>query len=147
MEYENPTVNSNKNEIKELFNKTKTIAIVGLSPDETKASNLVAKYLLDQGFNIIPIYPKENYILGKKVYRSLKEIPKDIPIDIVDIFRKSEIITMVVDEAIQRGNIKCIWSQLGLVNNKAMQKAKEHGFQVVQNFCTKIEHKEIYAIK
>ena len=150
MECEFPTVNSNRDEIKEIFEnmtEAKTIAIIGLSPDTTKASNLVARYFLDQGFNVIPVYPKEDEILGQKVYRSLKEIPSEIEIDIVDIFRKPEVISFVVDAAIERGNIKCVWSQLGLVNNEAMQKAKDHGFKTVQNHCTKIEHKEIYGIE
>lgn len=147
MECEFPTVNSNNEEIQEIFDGAKTIAIIGLSPDREKASNLVARYFIDQGFNVIPVYPKEDEILGQKVYRSLKEIPSDIHIDIVDIFRKPEVISFVVDAAIERGNIDCVWSQLGLVNNEAMQKAKDHGFKTVQNHCTKIEHKAIYGIE
>ena len=90
MECEFPTVNSNKDEIKAIFEETKTIAIVGLSPDKEKASYRVAQYLQNVGFKIVPIYPKEDEILGEKVYRSLAEIPFDI--DIVDIFRKPDAI-------------------------------------------------------
>jgi predicted CoA-binding protein len=85
MECEFPTINSNKQEIREIFNITKTIAVLGLSPDESKASYRVAKYLQEHGFKIVPIYPKEETILGEKVYRSLLEIPFEI--DMVDIFR------------------------------------------------------------
>ena len=140
MECEFPRVNSNKVEIREIFNETRTIAIIGLSPKEDKASNMVGKYLKNAGFKIIPVYPKEEEILGEKVYRSLSDIPSDIEIDMVDIFRKPDVIGTVVDEAIQRGGIKCIWTQLGLVNNAAAEKAKEAGMKVVQNYCTKIEH-------
>lgn len=145
MECEFPTVNSNKEEIKAIFDETKTIAIIGLSPNEEKASNMVGQYLINAGFNVIPVYPKEEEILGQKVYRSLSDIPTDIQVDMVDIFRKPEVIASVVDEAIERGNVKCIWSQLGLVNNEAMEKAQEHGMKAVQNHCTKIEHKAIYS--
>jgi len=145
MECEFPTVNSNKDEIKAIFENTKTIAIVGLSPDKEKASNKVAVYLQNAGFRIIPIYPKEEEILGEKVYKSLSEIPFDI--DMVDIFRKPDAIAKVVDEAIalkDSKNIKIIWFQLGLVNNEAAQKAQKAGFNVIQNKCTKIEHEAIF---
>lgn len=143
MECEFPTVNSNIEEIKEIFNETKTIAIVGLSPDSEKASNRVAVYLQNAGFKIVPIYPKEETILGEKVYRSLSEIP--FQIDMVDIFRKPDAIAKVVDEVLTIANIKSVWFQLGLANNEAAQKAKDAGLKVVQNKCTKIEHKVIFG--
>ena len=142
MECEFPTINSNKEEIKEIFKNTKTIAIIGCSPNSTKDSHKVAKYLLEHGFTVYPVYPKEDIILGQKVYRSLLDIPDDI--DMVDIFRKPAVIMDVVQAAIQKGNIKCIWSQLGLVNNEAMELAKQHGIKTVQNHCTKIEHNAIF---
>lgn len=138
MECEFPSVNSNNEEIIEIFNNTKTIAIAGLSPNEEKASNMVAKYLQRAGFKIVPVYPKEDEILGEKVYRTISEIPFEI--DMVDIFRKPDAIATVVDEAIARGDVKTVWTQLGLVNNEAAAKAKEAGLNVVQNKCTKIEH-------
>lgn len=142
MECEFPSVNSNNEEIIEIFNNTKTIAIAGLSPDETKASNIVAKYLQRAGFKIVPVYPKEDEILGEKVYRTISEIPFEI--DMVDIFRKPDAIASIVDEAIQRSDVKCVWTQLGLVNNEAAQKAKEAGLKVVQNKCTKIEYARLF---
>jgi predicted CoA-binding protein len=142
MECEFPSVNSNKEEIKEIFEQTKTIAVIGCSPDETKASNMVAKYLIDHGFTVYPVYPKEDTILGQKVYRSLLDIPYQV--DMVDIFRKPAVIMDVVKAAIKKGGVKCVWSQLGLVNNEAMQLAKDNGIKAVQNHCTKIEHREIF---
>ncbi len=143
MECEFPSINSNKDDIKEIFDNTKIIAIIGLSPNESKASNMVGKYLKNAGFKIVPVYPKEDEILGEKVYRSLKEIP--FKVDMVDIFRKPDVIGLVVDAAIERGDVDTVWTQLGLVNNEAAQKAKEAGMKVVQNKCTKIEHREIYS--
>lgn len=141
MQCEMATVNSNKDEIREIFANTKTIAIIGLSPDESKASNMVGKYLKNAGFKIVPVYPKGDKILGETVYKSLSEIP--FKVDMVDIFRKPEVIGLVVDACIQRGDIDCVWTQLGLVNNEAASKATEAGIKVVQNYCTKIEHSQL----
>ena len=142
MECEFPTVNSKSEEIIEIFKNTKTIAIAGLSPDSDKASNMVAVYLQNAGFKIVPVYPKEETILGEKVYRSISEIP--FKIDMVDIFRKPDAIAQIVDEAIKRGDVNTVWFQLGLVNNEAASKAKEAGLKVVQNKCTKIEHRNLF---
>lgn len=142
MECEFATVNSNNEEIKEIFDNTKTIAIIGLSPNEEKASNMVAQYLQNAGFKIVPVYPKGEEILGEKVYKSLEDIP--FKIDMVDIFRKPDVIGQVVDAAIKRGDVDTVWTQLGLVNNDAASKAKEAGMKVVQNKCTKIEHRNLY---
>jgi len=144
MECEMPQTHTNSDEMREIFNETKTIAIIGCSPKAEKDSNKVAVYLKNAGFTIIPVYPKEDTILDEKVYRSLSDIPKDIKVDMVDIFRKPDVIASVVDEAIQRGDVKCIWTQLGLVHNEAAKKAQEHGMKVVQSHCTKIEHSHLF---
>ena len=144
MECEMPQINSNKEQMKEIFEQTKTIAIIGCSPNPEKASNRVAVYLQNAGFKIIPVYPKEDVILGEKVYRSLTDIPNDIDVDMVDIFRKPDVIADVVDESILRGGVKCVWTQLGLVHNEAAKKAQDHGMNVVQSHCTKIEHASIF---
>jgi len=136
-----PLINSNKEEMREIFNSVKTIAILGLSPDETKASHRVAKYLQGVGYKIVPVYPKEEEILGEKVYRSLAEIP--FKIDMVDIFRKPDAFDAIADACIARGDIDVFWGQLGLINNEAAQKAKDAGMKVVQNHCTKIEHEAL----
>ena len=138
MECEMPLVNSNSEEMKEIFESVKTIAILGLSPDKSKASNMVARYLQNAGYKIIPVYPKEEEILGEKVYRSLEEIPFEI--DMVNIFRKPNAFDAIADACIRRGDIKVFWGQLGLVNNAAAQKAKDAGMKVVQNYCSKLEH-------
>lgn len=143
MECEVPLVNCNAEEMKEIFENVKTIAILGLSPDESKASNMVARYLKNAGYKIVPVYPKEEEILGEKVYRSLEEIPFEV--DMVDIFRKPNAFDAIADACIRRGDIKVFWCQLGLVNNAAAQKAKDAGMKVVQNYCTKLEHKALMA--
>ena len=141
MECEMPLINSNQEEIKEIFESIKTIAVLGLSPDETKASHRVAKYLQEVGYKIVPVYPKEETILGEKVYRSLAEIPFEI--DMVDIFRKPAAFDPIADACIARGDIKVFWGQLGLVNNDAAQKAKDAGMKVVQNICSMVAHRSL----
>jgi len=141
MECEFPTVNSNQEEIKEIFDTVKTIAVVGLSPDPAKASHRVAKYLQEVGYKIVPVYPKEETILGEKVYRSLAEIPFEI--DMVDIFRKPAAFDAIADACIERGDVKVFWGQQGLVNNAAAEKAKDAGMKVVQNLCAMVEHRKV----
>ncbi len=143
MECEMPRVNSNRDEMKRYFQECKTVAVVGCSPDSTKASNRVAKYLRDNGYNMIPIYPKHDEILGQKVYRSLAEI--DEPVDMVVVFRKPKALDAIADAVIARGDVKVYWTQLGLINNNAGERVKEAGIAVVQNYCAMVEHREIFA--
>jgi predicted CoA-binding protein len=141
MECEFPFINSNMDEVKEIFESVKTIAVLGLSPDESKASHRVAKYLQEVGYKIVPVYPKEEEILGEKVYRSLKEIP--FTVDMVDIFRKPDALEAIADAAIERGDVKVFWAQKDIVNNAAAQKAKDAGMRVVQNQCAMVDHKNL----
>ncbi len=141
IECEIPRVNSNPEEIKAIFNEVKTIAVIGLSPNPTKDSHKVAKYLQEAGYKIIPVYPKEDEILGEKVYRSLSEIPGKV--DMVDIFRKPAAFDAITDACIARGDIDVFWGQAGLVNNDAAEKAKAAGMKVVQNLCAMVEHREL----
>lgn len=143
MECEFPTVNATNDEIKAIFNDVKTIAVMGLSPDSTKDSYRVAEYLKNAGYTIIPVYPKEETILGEKVYRSLAEIP--CAVDMVNIFRKPDALNPIADACIERGDVKVFWAQKGIVNNEAAEKAKAAGLRVVQNHCTMVEHRMIHA--
>jgi hypothetical protein len=139
MECEMPRVNSNTDEMIKYFQETHTIAVLGASPDETKDSHRVAKYLLEAGYKMIPVYPKEETILGQKVYRSLAEIEE--PVDMVVVFRKPEAVDAIADVCIARGDVKVLWTQIGIINNNATQKAKDAGLNVVQNYCAMVEHK------
>ncbi len=90
---------------------------------------------------MIPVYPKEDTILGQKVYRSLEDIDK--PVDMVVVFRKPKVVENVAKSAIKRGDIKVLWTQIGIVNNQAGEMAKEAGINVVQNLCVMVEHREL----
>ncbi|MFK5938233.1 MAG: CoA-binding protein [Sulfurimonas sp.] len=141
MECEFPTVNSNIEEVKEIFQIVKTIAVMGLSPDATKDSNKVATYLQSVGYKIVPVYPKGEEILGEKVYKSLADIP--FAVDMVNIFRKPDALDPIAEACISRGDVKVFWAQKGIVNNEAAQKAKDAGMRVVQNQCSMVDHKAL----
>jgi hypothetical protein len=143
MECEFPTVNADNETIKAIFTEVKTIAVLGLSPDETKDSHRVAAYLQKAGYTIIPVYPKGETILGEKVYRSLEEIQERV--DMVDIFRKPDALDAIASVCIARGDVKVFWAQKGIVNNAAAQKASDAGMKVVQNRCSMVEHRRIYG--
>jgi predicted CoA-binding protein len=138
-------LNNLSNEINSVLNNHKTIAVVGLSRDPTKASHRVARYLQSAGYKIIPINPFANEILGKKAYNTLLEVPEII--EIVDIFRPSEDVPPVVEEAIElknkHGAPTVIWMQLGIVNEKAAERARKAGFTVVMNRCIMLEHQRL----
>lgn len=124
--------------IEEILKNAKNIAVVGLSPDEEKDSNRVGKYLISQNLSVFPIYPKEDEILGRKVYRNLKEI--DDKIDIVVMFRKGEFADTLVKEVIEVG-AKTLWLQLGITNENARKIAENNGINFVQDRCIMVEYK------
>jgi uncharacterized protein len=121
----------------ELLQETKIIAVVGLSDKPTRPSYGVAQYMQSHGYRIIPVNPSCQEILGEKCYRDLKSIP--FPIDMVNVFRKSEDCLPIAVEAVEMG-AKSLWLQLGVINDEALAYAKEHGLSVTMDKCLKIEH-------
>lgn len=124
-----------------LLQDVRTIAVVGLSDKPERPSFEVASYLQSQGFRVIPVNPHITEVLGEKAYPDIQSIPSDIPVDIVDIFRRSEEVMPHVKEAIKRGGVKTIWMQEGVINEEAKQLAEEHGIAVTMNFCLMKTHK------
>ena len=116
--------------IEEQLQNSKTIAVIGLSPDPSRDSHTVARYLQQKGYRIIPVNPLVEEVLGEKSYPDLKSVPE--PIDMVDIFRRSELVAPVVDEAIEVG-VKYIWMQDGVIDEAAAAKAEAAGIPVVMN--------------
>ncbi len=126
-------------DIPSILRGSKTIAVVGLSDKPERPSYDVASYLMGKGYRIIPVNPMISAWKGLKAYGSLSDIPKEERVDVVDIFRRSEDVPPVVDEAIRIG-AKAVWMQLGIVNEGAAAKAREAGLSVVMDRCMKIEH-------
>jgi predicted CoA-binding protein len=124
-------------EIQEIL-RLKNVAVVGMSNTDGKPANFVPKYLIENGYNVIPVNPNTKEVLGKKSYASVSEIPEQV--DIVDVFRRSDDVPPVVDNAIKKEGIKVIWMQSGIYNKDAERKAKENGIAVVYNRCMKVEH-------
>jgi predicted CoA-binding protein len=125
-----------------ILNKYKNIAMVGLSNNPFRPSHFAAIYMLANGYNIIPVNPAVNEILGRKCYPSLRDIPEKV--DIVDVFRKPSDVPPLVDEAVAIG-AKVFWLQLGVINEEAARKAVEAGLEVVMDRCVKIEHARFFG--
>jgi len=128
--------------LRRILKTNKRVAIVGLSADWWRPSFFAAKYLLEHGFEVIPVNPKYEEILGKKCYPDLKSIPT--PVDVVDLFQKAERVPLFVDDAIAIG-AKVVWMQLGIVNEEAAQKTRDAGLEVVMDRCMKIEYARIFG--
>ncbi|MCW5942577.1 MAG: CoA-binding protein [Fimbriimonadaceae bacterium] len=127
----------NTKAIRSLLAEAKTIAVVGLSTETTKASNMVASYLQDEGYRIVPVHPKATEILGEPCYPNVESIP--FPVDIVDVFRPPHEVPTIVEQAIRNG-AKAVWTQLRIVNLPAADRALEAGLRVVVDKCIKMEH-------
>lgn len=114
-----------------------TIAVVGLSSDPSRPSYGVARYMQRQGYRIIPINPNEQEVLGEQAYPSLQDVP--VPVDVVDVFRRSEYVPAVVDEAIAI-HAPALWLQYGVIHPQAAERARAAGMAVVMDRCIKVEH-------
>ncbi|MDH3633092.1 MAG: CoA-binding protein [Gammaproteobacteria bacterium] len=130
------------NTLRRILIENKRVAIVGLSDNWSRPSNFVGKYLLEHGFEVIPVNPKYDEILGQKCYADLKDIPT--PVDIVDLFQRSDRVMPFVEDAIKIG-AKVVWMQLGIVNEEAAQKARDAGLEVIMDRCVKIEYARLFG--
>ena len=125
------------------FYALKNIAVVGMSKNEDKAAHYVPKYLIDHGYNVIPVNPAATEILGRKSYTKVSTVQDKI--DIVDIFRPSEDVLGVVEEALKKEGIKVLWMQKGIYSEKAEKMAKERNISVVYNRCMMAEHQRLFS--
>jgi len=123
----------------QILRSSKVVAVVGISDDSARPSHDVASYLRKHGYTVIPVNPKLDSWEGIKAYASLKEIPPEAKVDVVDIFRRGQFVPAIVEEAIAIG-AKAIWMQLGVDSEEGKRKAEEAGLDVVANKCMKIEH-------
>lgn len=131
-------------ELRRILGTCRTIAVVGLSPQWHRPSFFAAKYMQEHGYRIVPVNPTAQEILGRRCYASVTEAAKDHRIDMVDCFRRSEDIPPIADEAIAIG-AKCLWLQIGVVNEEAAAKARAAGLSVVTDRCVKIEHARLFG--
>ncbi|MBK7687150.1 MAG: CoA-binding protein [Rhodocyclaceae bacterium] len=128
--------------LRDILSSSKTIAVVGMSPNPARPSNEVARYLMASGYTVIPVNPGQREILGLKCYPTLDAIEQ--PVDIVDVFRNSADVLPIAQAAIRIG-AKCLWLQLGVINAEAANLASDSGLKVVIDRCTKIDHAWLVA--
>ena len=127
-------------EIEKILQNSKRIAVVGLSPKTSRDSNKVARYLLEAGYDVIPINPGQQKILERTCYKTLEDIP--FAIDMANLFINPTRVPPVVEQCIRIG-VKTVWMQLGIVHNDAASKARAAGIEVVMNRCIKVEHQKM----
>lgn len=135
-------------DLRRILGTTECIAVVGVSPNPVRPSYFVARYLSLKGYRVIPVNPGHagKELFGATVYASLAEISPDIPVDMVDIFRRSEHVLPIVEEAIEHlPHLRTIWMQIGVENRAAADIATARGLDVVQNLCPKMEHQRLFG--
>lgn len=128
--------------LRRILTQNKTIAVVGLSANESRPSFFAAKYMLDHGFNIIPVNPRYETVLGQTCYPDLESIPE--PVDIVDVFQRPDRVMPISQSAIDM-KARVLWMQLGVVNEEAAELAESKGLDVVMNRCVKIEYARLFG--
>lgn len=139
MAIENPS----DDEIKEILENNKTVAVIGMSSNPEKDAHRIPRYLKEHGYKVIPINPGATEILGEKAYKKLSDVPESVKIDIVDVFRPSEDVPNYVSDVLQR-KPKVFWLQLGIENQEAEEKVASAGIQVVFDRCMKAERERLF---
>jgi predicted CoA-binding protein len=129
-------------ELRALLGDARTVAIVGLSSKPERHSFEVAEYLQERGYRVIPVNPKETEVLGERAYPSLADVPADVPIDVVDVFRRAEETPEIARQAVSVG-ARALWLQEGIVNDEAARIAFEAGLDVVMGLCIKTTRRRV----
>ncbi len=128
--------------LRDIFD-TDQIVVIGASTTPGKAAHDIPEYLQRQGYEIVPVNPFADEVLGEESFDSLAEVPG--PIDVVDVFRPSEEVSGIVDAAIDRGDVSVVWLQLGIHDEAAVNRAEDAGIDVVQDRCMKVEHQSLFG--
>ena len=128
--------------IRRILRTHKTLAVVGLSAQWHRPSYFAAKYMQEHGYRIVPVNPNETEVLGERAYPSLADIPEDIRIDVVDVFRRAEDTPPVAEAAVARG-AKVLWLQDGIVNDDARRIAEDAGLTVIMGVCIRTTSKRL----
>ena len=132
-----PFRNPDDDAIRRLLERVRRIAVVGLSPKAYRDSHRVARYLLENGYEIVPVYPREEQILGQTVYRRVPDVPGQV--DLVDVFRRSEELADVIDDVLA-AKAGALWLQLGCIDESGARRARDAGLTVVMDRCLMVEH-------
>jgi uncharacterized protein len=125
--------------IRRALETARTVAVVGCSPNPSRASHAIARFLIEQGYRVVPVNPGHPEILGLPSFGSLSQIPAELPIDIVDVFRRSEAVASIADEAIARG-VPFVFLQKGVVDASSARRLEAAGIGVAMDRCILVEH-------
>ena len=128
--------------MREILTRAETVAVVGLSDKPDRDSYQIAEYLQSVGYRVVPVNPLLVEVLGERSYPDLRSVPSDVRIDIVDVFRRSELVGPIVDEAIAR-HVPTVWMQLGVTNPEAATKARKAGLVCYEDLCIRVQHRRL----
>jgi predicted CoA-binding protein len=117
------------------------VAVVGCSTTPGKAAHDVPKYLLENGYDVVPVNPYADEVFGREVYDTVADVPG--PVDVVDVFRPSDELPGIVDDVLERDDVRVLWTQLGIRDADAIERAEEAGVSVVEDRCMKVEHQRL----
>ncbi|MFN3647780.1 MAG: CoA-binding protein [Gemmobacter sp.] len=134
--------------LREVLTTTRVVAVVGISPNPVRPSYYVARYLALKGYRVIPVNPGHagETLLGETVVAALRDIPAEVPVDMVDIFRRSDQVVPIVTEALAHlPQLRTVWMQIGVENAEARAVAEARGLRVIENLCPKMEYQRLFG--
>jgi uncharacterized protein len=129
--------------LRQILDRARTIAVVGLSDKPERDSNEIARYLQGQGYRIVPVNPMLSEVLGEPAYPTVGAIPSEVRVDVVDIFRRPEQVPPIVEEAVARG-VPVVWMQSGISNPEASARGRAAGATVVEDLCIMVQHRRLH---
>ena len=132
----------NRDEIREVLDAD-TVVVIGCSTTPGKAAHDVPKYLADNGYDVVPVNPYADEVFGREAYDGLLDVPEDVDVEIVDIFRPSDELDGIVDDVLEHGGVDVLWTQTGIADREATDRAENAGVRVVEDRCIKVEHRRL----
>ncbi|MFP4174695.1 MAG: CoA-binding protein, partial [Halobacteriales archaeon] len=129
-------------EIREILDAD-TVVVIGCSTTPGKAAHDIPKYLAEHGYDVVPVNPYADEVLGREAYDSLLNVPDDIEVEIVDVFRPSDELAGIVDDVLEHGGVDVLWTQQGIADREATDRAEDAGVRVVEDKCIKVEHRRL----
>lgn len=130
--------------MRNLLSTARTIAVVGMSDKPERDSHQIGRFLMERGYRVVPVNPAVQEVLGQRAYPSLKDIPPDVTVDIVDVFRKNEAVPGIVEEALSRAPLpKAVWLQLGVRDDASAAKVEARGVEFYQDLCIMVQHRRL----
>ena len=131
-----------RDEIREILDAD-TVVVIGCSTTPGKAAHDVPKYLADNGYDVVPVNPYADEVFGREAYDGLLDVPEDVDVEIVDVFRPSDELDGIVDDVLEHGGIDVLWTQTGIADREATDRAEKAGVRVVEDRCVKVEHRRL----